>query len=158
VAALSAATATAAALLDQCLSDSHQILYRVTTILGELETAEDSFIFSNRRQPSVNDSKRNSGHPFHDSLDEKVVAHLEALDDVIFPAIDGDETALHHVEPAWQQALAELGPEAVCESRQQYLRYARATWDFLKNQTLERPHQLLAVMHIIMMLTGDDVT
>lgn len=89
-------------------------------------------------------------------IDEEVVARLEALDDVVFPAIDGDQNALRRLEPSWQLALAALGPEAVHESRQQYLRYARATWDFLKNQTLERPHQLLAVMHIIMMLSGDD--
>jgi hypothetical protein len=89
-------------------------------------------------------------------MNEEIIARLEELDDVIFPAIDGDRRALQRVEPAWQQALAALGPEVVRESRQQYLRYARATWKFLKNQALEHPHQLAAVMQIIMMLTGDD--
>lgn len=106
----------------------------------------------------MSDPKRNSRHSSHNSVDGEVVAHLEALDDVIFPAIDGDENALHHVEPAWQQALATLGPEVMRESQQQYLRYARATWDYLKNKTFQHPHQLLAVMQIIIMLTGDDLS
>jgi hypothetical protein len=106
----------------------------------------------------VSDLENYSKGRSQESAEEEVVASLEALDDVIFPAIDGDEIALRHVEPVWQQALANLGPEVVSESRQQYLRYARATWDYLKNKTLEHPHHLLAVMQIIMMLTGDDIS
>ena len=85
-----------------------------------------------------------------------IASQLEELDDIVFPAIDGDQAALSKVEPAWEKAIATLGSEVVQESRQEYLRHARATWAFLKNQTLEHPHQLLAVMQIIMMLSGDD--
>jgi hypothetical protein len=103
----------------------------------------------------MSDTKTTHDSGYSGSNDD-VVLRLEALDDVVFPAIDGDETAIHRVEPAWLEAIATLGPEAVNESRQQYLRYARATWNFLKSQALERPCQLVAVMQIIMMLTGDD--
>lgn len=90
--------------------------------------------------------------------DAEVTSQLEELDDIIFPAIDGDMTALTRVEPAWRNAIASLGEEAVQESRQQYLRHARATWEFLKNRTLRHPHQLMAVAQIMMMLGGDDVS
>lgn len=55
----------------------------------------------------------------------EVVERLETLDDVIFPAIDGDPQAIAQVEPAWREAVAQLGPEVIQESRGEYLRYAR---------------------------------
>jgi hypothetical protein len=88
--------------------------------------------------------------------DPEVVAELEKLDDIIYPAIDGDEADLQILEPAWQVALATLGKEAVQESRHEYLRYARSTWDYLRNQSLQHPHRILAVAKILMLLTGDD--
>lgn len=96
-------------------------------------------------------------HTMSSSEDSKV-RQLEELDDIIFPAIDGDETALRRVEPAWECAIASLGSEAVQESRLQYLRHAWATWAYLKDQAMQRPHHLLAVMQIIMMLSGEDVS
>jgi hypothetical protein len=92
--------------------------------------------------------------PSNDDL--RVVAELEKLDDIIYPAIDGDETALEAVGPAWEQALTTLGPEAVQESRREYLRHARATWDFLRKQTLQRPHHIIALANILLLLSGDD--
>ena len=87
----------------------------------------------------------------------EVVQRLEQLDDVIFPAIDGDEAALEASEPAWRETVAELGPEAVAESRSEYLRYARSVWQFLSSQAVTQPLRLLAVMKIIGLLIGEDV-
>lgn len=87
----------------------------------------------------------------------EVTARLEMLDDIIFPAIDGNQTALAEAELAWQEVVAELGPTAVQESRREYLRYARSTWDFLCRQTTSQPWRLFAVLKIIALLTGDDV-
>ena len=81
---------------------------------------------------------------------------LEMLDDVIFPAIDGDLKALDASEPVWREVVAKLGPAAMEETRSQYLRYARSTWQFLSRQTVQQPMRLLAVMKIIGMLAGDD--
>jgi hypothetical protein len=90
-------------------------------------------------------------------VDPEVVARLESLDDVIFPAIDGDPEALEASGPAWREVIAELGVEAIAETRSEYLRYARSTWQFLVSQTVQQPLRLLAVMKIIGLLIGDDV-
>jgi hypothetical protein len=91
-----------------------------------------------------------------DEQSPEVTAKLEKLDDLIFPAIDGDRHALEASGPAWRQAVCELGPEAMAESKSEYLRYARSTWHFLSRQTIEQPLRLLAVMKVIGLLMGDD--
>ncbi len=86
----------------------------------------------------------------------EIVHQLESLDDVIFPAIEGDEQALAHLEPAWRQAVATLGPEVVRESRNEYLRYARSTWEFLRRNATSDRGRLMAVLKIILLLSGLD--
>jgi hypothetical protein len=86
--------------------------------------------------------------------DPEVVQRLESLDDVMFPAIAGDQQALAQVEPAWRQTMAELGAAVVQESRNEYLRYARTTWEFLRGNTPGHRQQLLAILQIIALLTG----
>jgi hypothetical protein len=86
-------------------------------------------------------------------LDQK----LERLDDVIFPAIDGDVEALHAAEKVWSDTVAEVGLPALEESRHEYIRYARATWRLLQSQAVQQPVRLFAVMRIIGMLFGDDL-
>ena len=70
-------------------------------------------------------------------IDSRVTSQLESLDDIIFPAIDGDLSALEAASTAWKQAVATLGQTAIQESRREYLRHARATWVFLRNQTMQ---------------------
>lgn|SRR5690606_16975009 len=89
-------------------------------------------------------------------LDPQVVARLETLDDVIFPAIEGDPEALRRSETLWKETVADLGPAVVEESRREYLRYARATWRILTSQTVQNPLRVLAVMKVIGLLMGDD--
>ena len=105
------------------------------------------------------DEPRHAGSPIDQAETERpeVVERLERLDDVIFPAIDGDETALEVSAPVWRETVAELGPVVVEESRSEYLRYARSVWLFLTSQTVSQPLRLLAVMKIIGLLMGDDV-
>lgn len=86
----------------------------------------------------------------------EAVARLETLDDLIFPAIDGDLAALDATEPVWRETVATLGPEAIAESRSEYLRYARTTWEFLNRQTTQQPLRMLAVLKVIGLLMGDD--
>ena len=87
----------------------------------------------------------------------EVVQRLESLDDVIFPAIAGDEQALAQVEPAWRETVAELGPDVVQESRNEYLRYARSTWEFLRRNSPGHRQQLLAILQIIALLTAIEI-
>jgi hypothetical protein len=96
--------------------------------------------------------------PAPPSLNEPhIVEQLESLDDVIFAAIEGDPAALEASAPAWRKAVVELGSEAIAETRSEYLRCARSTWQFLSRQTIQQPLRLLAVMKIIGMLMGEDV-
>jgi hypothetical protein len=95
--------------------------------------------------------------PFDPNAVPEAVAKLEQLDDVIFPAIEGDMTALEACEPAWREAVTTLGPELIAETRSEYLRYARSTWQFLSRQTVHQPLRLFAVLKIIGLLMGDDV-
>jgi hypothetical protein len=91
-----------------------------------------------------------------DPNEPQVVEQLESLDDVIFAAIEGDAAALEASAPAWRKAVVELGPDAIAETRSEYLRCARGTWQFLSRQTIQQPMRLMAVMKIIGMLMGDD--
>lgn len=90
------------------------------------------------------------------NLSPEAIARLETLDDLIFPAIDGDLDAAEASAPIWRETVAELGPEAVAESRTEYLRYARSTWQFLNRQAVQQPLRMLAVLKVIGMLMGDD--
>lgn len=85
------------------------------------------------------------------------LARLEQLDDVVFPAIAGDEHALHRLEPTWRETVETLGVDAVRESRNEYLRYARETWDFLRRHSGKQPHRLAAVVQVIALLSGIDM-
>lgn len=85
------------------------------------------------------------------------LARLEQLDDVVFPAIAGDEHALERLGPTWREAVETLGVDAVRESRNEYLRYARETWDFLRRHSVEQPHRLAGVLQIIALLSGIDM-
>jgi hypothetical protein len=83
-----------------------------------------------------------------------VIAHLEALDDVIFAAIDGDPAALQGAGQAWQQAIAELGSDAIEETRRQYLRHAQGVWESLRHQEAQPPHKIFAAIEVIGLLVN----
>jgi hypothetical protein len=90
-------------------------------------------------------------------LSPEVQSKLEALDDVIFPAIEGDPEALNIAEQVWSCTVAAVGLPAVEETRHEYLRYARSTWQMLKNQATRQPLRVMALLKIIGMLIGDDI-
>lgn len=83
-----------------------------------------------------------------------VIARLEALDDVIFAAIDGDPSALQHSSDAWHQAVSELGHDAIEETRRQYLRHAQGVWEKLRHQEVQPPHKIFAAIEIIGLLVN----
>ena len=83
-----------------------------------------------------------------------VIAQLELLDDVIFAAIDGDPGALQESGQAWQRAVAELGHDAIEETRRQYLRHAQGVWESLRHQEVQPPHKVLAAIEIIGLLVN----
>jgi hypothetical protein len=83
-----------------------------------------------------------------------VIAQLEALDDVIFAAIDGDPAALQKSEDAWQRAVAALGHDAIEVTRSQYLRHAQGVWESLRRQEVQPPHKIFAAIEIIGLLVN----
>lgn len=85
-----------------------------------------------------------------------VIARLEALDDVIFAAIDGDPAALQESQSAWHRAVAELGQEAIEETRRQYLRHAQGVWERLRGQKVQPPHKIFAAIEIIGLLVNSE--
>lgn len=85
-----------------------------------------------------------------------VIARLEALDDLIFAAIDGDPGALQESPDAWQRAVAELGSETIEETRRQYLRHAQGVWESLRRQKVQPPHKIFAAIEIIGLLVNAD--
>jgi hypothetical protein len=104
-----------------------------------------------------NDQSKEFPASAHQPSNPEVVERLERLDDIIFPAIDGDQQALDASSPAWREAVAELGLEVIQESRREYLRYAHDVWHFLARQSVHQPLRLLAVLKIIGLLMGEDV-
>lgn len=106
------------------------------------------------RQGRGPEDRAAGGEPLH--LSPQAIARLETLDDLIFPAIDGDLDAAEASEPVWRETVAELGHDAIAESRSEYLRYARSTWQFLSRQTAQQPLRMLAVMKVIGMLMGEE--
>lgn len=60
--------------------------------------------------------------------DRAVLDKLEQLDDLVYEAIDGEVGAMDQLKTFWPQVRDELGDELLCESQEQYLRYALSTW------------------------------
>jgi hypothetical protein len=80
------------------------------------------------------------------------IATLEWLDDLMFAAIEGDPVALDFAAEAWEKTQEELGPTAVEESRQQYLRRAQTVWHSLRHEPNHPPHKVFAAIEIISLL------
>jgi hypothetical protein len=84
--------------------------------------------------------------------DPDVLTRLEWLDDLMFAAINGDPASLQTAADAWNQALQELGSDALEESRRQYLRCAQSVWHDLRSKPNHPPHKVFAAIEIISLL------
>jgi hypothetical protein len=90
----------------------------------------------------------------HPETNPEVLAKLEWLDDLMFEAIDGDPVALETAIDAWRRSLNDLGPDALEESRHQYLRRAQSVWNELRHQPNHPPHKVFAAIEIISLLAA----
>jgi hypothetical protein len=91
-----------------------------------------------------------------EELRPDVIDQLEALDDVIFAAIDGDQAALQHSAAAWHGAVTSLGHDTIEETRRQYLRHAQSVWEELRHQSVQPPHKIFAAIEIIGLLVNSE--
>jgi hypothetical protein len=78
---------------------------------------------------------------------------LEALDDAMFEAIDGNEASLARAHELWQRAVDAVGGERVEESREQYLRFAVETTKRCAAGEVREPAKMLAAAEVIAWLT-----
>lgn len=98
--------------------------------------------------------RRAASVPMPLELSSEATARLEWLDDVIFAAIAGDPRAIDMAAEAWRNVLAELGAEALEESRLQYLRHAQGVWNELRQKPHQSPHHVFAAIEVISLLVG----
>lgn len=84
------------------------------------------------------------------------IEKLELLDDTVFEAIAGKPGSLDELRKLWPRVLAEVGPDLVEESREQYLRHALRVWqDCIEGDQIHNPSLALATMEVISLLFGD---
>jgi hypothetical protein len=80
---------------------------------------------------------------------------LEKLDDVVFDAMAGDARALEEMSRLWPQLVAELGPDKLEESREQYLRYSLAIWESCLEDGLREPDRAIASLQVLSIIFGE---
>jgi hypothetical protein len=91
-----------------------------------------------RIEPSKSDTRTRSSNTMIRAADNdwsaasqpasRTVEALELLDDTVFAALSGSETALDRLKQLWPTTLAKLGPSQLNESREHYIRRALATY------------------------------
>jgi len=91
--------------------------------------------------------------PTHDPT---VVGKLERLDDLVFEAIAGNGESLDELRRFWPEVRDELDPSLLAESREQYLRYALASWEELaRRDGVRKPSVAMQALEVLSMLFGD---
>lgn len=80
---------------------------------------------------------------------------LEKLDDVVFDAMGGDARALEEMSRLWPQLVADLGPEKLEESREQYLRYSLSIWEGCLEDGLRDPDRAIASLQVLSIIFGE---
>lgn len=61
-------------------------------------------------------------------ISDDTLDRLEALDDTVFDALDGDAEALDRAEAAWRDADRRIDAQLLEETRRQYVARARSRW------------------------------
>jgi len=90
------------------------------------------------------------------SADSPDVAQLlESLDDAVFAALGGCASALAQTRTLWPAVVQGLGPGAIEESREQYLRYAIELTRRFEFKETRDPTSAIAALEIIELLTKD---
>jgi len=94
-----------------------------------------------------------------DPSDPAVLEKLERLDDLVFDAIAGSREALDELMGFWPKVRDEWGNDPlVAESREQYLRYALASWDKIIQSTGQRNPALAVQSLEVLCLLFDGTT
>ncbi|MBN1852415.1 MAG: hypothetical protein JW829_06810 [Pirellulales bacterium] len=109
------------------------------------------------QDPDLFTANQTQSHPTdsdicHVDLDE-LIHQLEALDDMIFAAVNGDPDALAKAETQWHAVAHATNNALVEESREQYLRFANDIWTTHQGNRNIASQQVAAARDIIALLT-----
>jgi len=84
------------------------------------------------------------------------IEKLERLDDTVFEAIAGKPGAIEQLRKLWPEVLAEVGPELVEESREQYLRHALRIWrDCVEGDEIRNPALAATAIGVVCLLFNE---
>jgi len=86
----------------------------------------------------------------------ELLESLEQLDDLVYEAIDGEETSWTKLQTAWPKLAAQLTPEALAESREQYLRYVLTVWqECAENSGLRQAEMAMRAIEVLCLLLDE---
>ncbi len=110
--------------------------------------------FQNSAQPVANQVDSPPGPSTTLEPDSpEVLQKLEHLDDLVFEAIAGKQTALEQLQTYWPEVCAELGTELLAKSREQYLRHALSIWeDSVDPAGLREPSRAMQALDVLCVL------
>jgi hypothetical protein len=84
------------------------------------------------------------------------IEKLERLDDIVFEAIAGKPGAMELLRRLWPEVLAEVGPELVEESREQYLRHALRIWrECVEGDQIRNPALAATAIGVVCLLFNE---
>ena len=87
--------------------------------------------------------------------DPAVMERLEELDDVVFEAIAGKNSAIEQLQRLWPTVIGRLSPGLAEESREAYCRHALQKWlDCTENGTARNPKLAVSLMDVLTVLLG----
>ena len=87
--------------------------------------------------------------------DPAVMERLEELDDVVFEAIAGKNSAIEQLQRLWPKVIGRLSPALAEESREAYCRHALQKWlDCTENGTSRNPKLAVSLMDVLAVLLG----
>ncbi len=82
----------------------------------------------------------------------KVLEMLERLDDLVFAAIGGDRQALVELGTCWPSVIADLDPNVIEQSREQYLRCALSIWSECVDAHTNDPKRAVSAIDVLCVL------
>jgi hypothetical protein len=87
---------------------------------------------------------------------QDMLERLEHLDDLVFDTINGRRPALDELAESWPRLAAELPPDLLAESREQYLRYAIKLWESCLTDGVRDPSWAVGALDVLCVLFGGE--
>jgi hypothetical protein len=82
-----------------------------------------------------------------------ILERLELLDDLVYESIGGNAQAMRQLQSVWPALQKELGESLLCDSREQYLRYALSIWeDYVEKDGRREPTRAVQALDVLCLL------